>query len=130
MPSIHPLSPIERHHPPGRAVCCLLSTRRSWYPSGPDWMLTRPMAAALLRSCPGARFLRAYAFAVAALGCLATAAAARPSASVSYQLLTVAGVKANVVTVNLNDSRVRVVAGVARGFPGQAESWPSFLSRT
>jgi len=49
---------------------------------------------------------------------------------VAYQKLRLAGVPANVVTVDLNDAGVRVAAGAARGFPYASESFSSILERT
>lgn len=71
------------------------------------------------------------ALAAACLGLLAAAlpASAHPGA-VGYEHRRVAGVRAHVITVNLNDREVEVTLVLARDGIGKAESFASMIHRT
>jgi exopolysaccharide biosynthesis protein len=67
---------------------------------------------------------------IAVLGTLALCGLARAAQSVAHEVRRVHGVTAHVVTVNLNDPRVRVsVTTPSRGF-GSSEPFGSFIRRT
>jgi exopolysaccharide biosynthesis protein len=62
--------------------------------------------------------------------CLSVGAPSHANSSIAYNLHRINGVPAHVVTVNLNDPRVRVTVKTSQNGIGTAETYRSFIRRT
>lgn len=75
------------------------------------------------------RYLRAVLFLFMVAFSLVAAASVSAASSIVYQTRHVYGVTAHVVTVNLNDPRIRVTVNLSKGGIGTSETMQSFVSR-